>query len=151
MSALGDELRRLRDERRITSQEKLSALSGVPEITIRKLESGATQEPRYSTLRLLAAGLARDFDGRPDPDLTETIYTRLMRAAGYLPKAPVNTEPGVSREAFLAEMEAKHGRRLALAMSRVAWDDDEIPDRYRKILETTILELAGVPEDAVNG
>ena len=143
MAILAEELKRLRAERRIGSQDVLADLSTVALATIKKLEAGAVKEARPSTLRLLARGLATDPDGARDPDRVEAIYTRLMRAAGFLP-ADRPRQPGVSRDEFIKEMERRTGRRdLAVAMSSVAWDYDEIPEAYRKILEAAILGLTG--------
>ena len=143
---LGKELYRVRDEHRINSQRKLAELSGVSESTISLIEAGKTAT-KPSTLMLLARGLAKDFDGQVNPERAEAIYARLMDAWGVLPKRPAPTEPRTSKAAFLAEMEQKHGRRFALAMSRVAWDDDDLPTEHRRVIEATILGLAGAAQE----
>lgn len=123
-------------------------MSSVSRTTIKKLEAGTTQEVRPSTLRLLARGFARGFDGAVDREATEELYTRLMRASGFLPPERPRETGGISRDAFIRDMERRTGRRdLAVAMSTVAWDYDEIPEAHRKILEATILGLAGEVQD----
>ena len=151
MATLADEVKKLRIERRIGSQDVLADLSTVALATIKKLEAGTIRETRPSTLRLLARGLATDPDGTRDADRVEDIYRRLMRAAGFLP-AERERPAGISRDDFIEEMARRTGRRdLAIAMSSVAWDYDEIPEAYRKILEAAILGLTGAARSEDDG
>jgi transcriptional regulator with XRE-family HTH domain len=143
LQRLGLELAKIREERRKMTQKELASLSGVSDSTIKLIESGKTTT-KHSTLRLLAQGLATDLDGQIDYPLAEAFYARLMDAWGALPKTrPAAATGGVSRDAFIKEMERRIGQPLAVAMSTVAWDYDEIPEAHRKILEAAILGLAG--------
>lgn len=146
MTKLGDALRRFRQQRRNMSQAELATASGLSVSTIKRLESDDDErEIKRSTLMMTAQGLAKDFDGHADRDAVEAIYTDLIRAAGFLPpERPAAAPAGsISRDAFVREMEARLGEPLAIAMSTVAWDYDEIPEAHRKILEAAILGLAG--------
>jgi transcriptional regulator with XRE-family HTH domain len=144
LQRLGLELAKIREERRKMTQKELASLSGVSDSTIKLIEAGKSTT-KHSTLRLLAQGLATDLDGRIDYPLAEAFYARLMDAWGALPKTRPSTAPagGISRDAFIKEMEQRIGQPLAIAMSTVAWDYDGIPEAHRKILEAAILGLAG--------
>jgi transcriptional regulator with XRE-family HTH domain len=82
-SALGEELRRVRADARIRSQEELAKLSGVSRQTIKLAELGRSR-PKADTLLLLARGAATDTAGEVHEDLMDAYFRRLMRAAGYL-------------------------------------------------------------------
>jgi transcriptional regulator with XRE-family HTH domain len=143
---LGDELRRLRFARRIDSQEKLAALSGVPLQTIKNIESARVAESKPSTLMQLARGLAADLEGHVDRARVEAIYTRLSRAAARLnpdPPAPVE-EPKFDREAFQAWLKQETGSEdWAFALSTVAFTPGVLPEDHLKIIKTTIMGLTG--------
>jgi transcriptional regulator with XRE-family HTH domain len=143
---LGDELRRLRRARRIDSQEKLAALSGVPLQTIKNIESGRVSESRPSTLMQLARGLAADLEGGTSSSRVEAIYTRLSRAAAHLdPEPPVPAdEPRFDREAFQAWVKEETGDEdWTFALSTVAFTPDVLPEDHLNIIKTTIKGLTG--------
>jgi transcriptional regulator with XRE-family HTH domain len=144
LQRLGLELAKIREERRKMTQKELASLSGVSDSTIKLIESGKTTT-KHSTLRLLAQGLATDLGGRIDYPLAEAFYARLMDAWGALPKTrPAAATGGISRDAFIKEMEQRTGRKdLAIAMSTVGWDYHMIPEDLRKVLEPAIIALAG--------
>jgi transcriptional regulator with XRE-family HTH domain len=96
---LSGELSALR-ERAGLSRKRLADLSNVSDGTIKAIETGDSEKPHPQTLRLLAAGLAtQSLTGRADPEQVDTIYVRLMRAAGYLPGADyVDPETGLPQD-----------------------------------------------------
>ena len=140
-SSVGDTLYQLRRQRRL-SQNDLAELSGVSQSAIKLVESGQSN-PKPATLRLLATGLASGIDGKVDEGALETVYGRLMRAAGYWHQsAGMPEESGVNREAFLREMAEKHGEPIAVALSTVAWDYDTLPRTYQRLIESALLALS---------
>jgi transcriptional regulator with XRE-family HTH domain len=146
MTKLGDALRRFRQQRRNMSQAELATASGLSVSTIKRLESDDDErEIKRSTLMMTAQGLAKDFDGNVDKDTVEAIYTD-----GFLPPERPAAAPagGISRDAFVREMEQRIGEPLAIAMSTVGWHYDEIPEDIRKILEPAIIALAGARKKA---
>lgn len=141
METVGDALRALRRERRIKSQQELAELSGVSQSTIKLIEAGQS-EPKPSTLRMLAQGLASDFDGQVDATALEAIYARLVKAAGIWPQAPESGEQDMTREEWLEQTARRLGRAdLAVAMSTVAWDYDRIPKAHQRVIEAALLAL----------
>lgn len=150
-NTLGDLLRRLRFERGRRSRSQLAELARVSDQTIKKIEDGSIAEPKASTLRLLAGGLATELDGSVREDLREALYAELMQAAGTpLPRRPADDE-GVDRNAFLAEMEQLHGRRLAVALSTVGWDFQSLPPSAREALKASLIALAAPRDAGANG
>lgn len=89
--ALSEELVSLRGLVRL-SQRSLARASGVSEGTIRDIESGSTVS-KPSTLRKLAVTLASDpLSPSPDAGRVESVYQRLLRAAGYLEDAKAESD-----------------------------------------------------------
>jgi transcriptional regulator with XRE-family HTH domain len=56
MTEVGDQLKRLR-RRAMLTQEQLAKKSGVGITTINRIETGAVEDPHFSTLRKLAEAL----------------------------------------------------------------------------------------------
>lgn len=59
MTEVGDQLKRLR-RRAMLTQEQLAKKSGVGITTINRIETGAVEDPHFSTLRKLAKALGVD-------------------------------------------------------------------------------------------
>jgi transcriptional regulator with XRE-family HTH domain len=85
--ALADELKRIRRDARISSQQELANLAGVNRSTIKNIEMGRGR-PKVDTLILIARGAATDPSGVVDQDRRDRYFDRLMRAAGYQADSP---------------------------------------------------------------
>ena len=59
MTEVGDQLKRLR-RRAMLTQEQLAKKSGVGITTINRIETGAVEDPHFSTLRKLAQALGAE-------------------------------------------------------------------------------------------
>lgn len=62
MTEVGDQLKRLR-RRAMLTQEQLAKKSGVGITTINRIETGAVEDPHFSTLRKLARALGVEPSG----------------------------------------------------------------------------------------
>lgn len=117
-SVLGEELRRIRIDRRITPTQ-LARLSGVSRARIYAIESGAAEKPYTDTLMKLAAGLVLGSAGKPDAVDQARIYRALHTAMGQPVEEPPPPIPIAGRITRTEDLDLpvyrSHAGRLIIA------------------------------------